>query len=359
MLTPKYSVVIPTYNHLDKFLKPCLESIIKYTDFNNTEVIVVANGCVDNTAQYVTELSNVYPSIKLIDVKEGLGYTKATNSGIKAATGEYVVLLNNDTVLLYQHYKNQWLEVLEAPFVSEPRMGITGPLWSYDKITKSRFIIFFCAMIPMKLFNELGLLDEVFSPGSGEDIDFCVKAVSKGYKIQVVPPDTNLEKIKDDAKMISGSFPIYHYAEGTFENINDYSSVIFKRNSLINLKRHSKEIKLHLTSKDDRNLLNEHIRVHHTALSSDVLCEWSKLDFETSTVNEIAVLDSMQDIPLTLLPNYTSEWFRVLKEAGKVVVFVPILNAAYTAQTLISSGFKIDGTQKINDYSMLIQASKL
>ena len=100
MDTPKYSVVIPTYNHLDDFLKPCLQSIVKYTNLNNTEVIVVANGCVDSTADYVRDLSNTYPSIKLINEKEGLGYTKATNIGIKASLGEYVVLLNNDTVLL-------------------------------------------------------------------------------------------------------------------------------------------------------------------------------------------------------------------------------------------------------------------
>ena len=102
MVPPKYSVVIPTYNHLDDFLKPCIQSIIKYTDLNTTEIIVVANGCVDETVNYVKELSNTYPSIKIIEEKEGLGYTKATNIGIKASTGEYIILLNNDTVLLHQ-----------------------------------------------------------------------------------------------------------------------------------------------------------------------------------------------------------------------------------------------------------------
>jgi len=148
---PKYSVIIPTYNHLDKFLKPCLESIIRHTDLNNTEVIVVANGCVDDTVVYVNDLSVKYPSIKLIESKEGLGYTKATNLGIKAAQGEYAILLNNDTVLLPQP-TDCWLQQLELPFINDPKMGVTGPLWIIDKITKTRFVVFFCAMIPMRLF---------------------------------------------------------------------------------------------------------------------------------------------------------------------------------------------------------------
>ena len=48
-----YSIVIPTYNYCNDLLKPCLESIIKYTDLLDLEVLVVANGCTDNTKEYV------------------------------------------------------------------------------------------------------------------------------------------------------------------------------------------------------------------------------------------------------------------------------------------------------------------
>jgi len=355
MVSPKYSVVIPTYNHLDDFLKPCLQSIIKYTDLNNTEVIVVANGCVDNTASYVKELSITYPSIKLIDEKEGLGYTKATNIGIKASVGECVVLLNNDTLLLEQNV-NQWLEMLEQPFINDPQMGVTGPLWQDDKITNQKFIIFFCAMIPRRVINSVGILDEVYSPGSGEDIDYCIRAKQQGLKIQVVPYNTNLER--KDNKIVAGNFPIYHYAEGTFENVENYSSVVFKRNSLINLKKYNPLARLHLTSRNDPNLLSSFIKVHKTAPSSDIIGDWSALPFDRNTIEEIALIDSFEDIPLTLLPNYTNEWYRVLRKGGRVVALIKHINAAVVCQAFIGSGFSITGAQKEGTDQLLIQAHR-
>jgi glycosyltransferase involved in cell wall biosynthesis len=355
MDTPKYSVVIPTYNHLDDFLKPCLQSIVKYTNLNNTEVIVVANGCVDSTADYVRDLSNTYPSIKLINEKEGLGYTKATNIGIKASLGEYVVLLNNDTVLLDQNV-NQWLEMLELPFNDDSYMGVTGPLWQDDKITNQKFIIFFCAMIRRNVINSVGILDEIYSPGSGEDIDFCIRAKLQGFKVQVVPYNTNLER--KDNKIVAGNFPIYHYAEGTFENVENYSSVIFKRNSLVNLKKYNSCPKLHLTSRNDPNLLSSFIKVHKDAPWGDIIGDWGVLPFDNNKIEEIALIDSFEDIPLVLLPNYTNEWYRVLRGGGRVVVQLKTINAAVVCQTFINSGFTISGTQKQEPDQILIQAHK-
>ena len=83
-MSPRYSVIIPTYNHCDDLLKPCLESIAQFTDLSTVEVIVVANGCVDHTREYVESLGEPF---KLIWMDEAAGYTKATNVGIKAATG--------------------------------------------------------------------------------------------------------------------------------------------------------------------------------------------------------------------------------------------------------------------------------
>ena len=45
----RYSIVIPTYNHCEDLLKPCLESIFKYTDMTDVELVISANGCTDNT----------------------------------------------------------------------------------------------------------------------------------------------------------------------------------------------------------------------------------------------------------------------------------------------------------------------
>ena len=84
-------------------------------------------------------------------------------------------------------------------------------------------------MIRKTVFDRIGLLDEIYSPGGGEDIDFCAKAQDAGFKYAVVP--------NRDVKFTftnSGYFPIYHKGEGTFteKDIPEYSKVIIKKNDL-------------------------------------------------------------------------------------------------------------------------------
>ena len=111
-MKPKVSIVIPTYNHLSDALRPCLESIVKFTDLSSTEVIVVSNGSTDGTQDFVRALGEPF---KLLDHPEPIGYPKAVNAGIREATGEYVVLLNNDTALLDQQ-ANTWIDMMLQPF---------------------------------------------------------------------------------------------------------------------------------------------------------------------------------------------------------------------------------------------------
>jgi len=63
----KYSIIIPTYNHCDDFLKPCIKSILKNTDLDLIQIIVSANGCTDNTREYLDELSVQLPPRDLLE----------------------------------------------------------------------------------------------------------------------------------------------------------------------------------------------------------------------------------------------------------------------------------------------------
>ena len=54
----KYSVVIPTYNNCEKYLKPCIDSIIKHTEMTDVELVISANGCTDNTRAYLDYLKS-------------------------------------------------------------------------------------------------------------------------------------------------------------------------------------------------------------------------------------------------------------------------------------------------------------
>jgi SAM-dependent methyltransferase len=162
----------------------------------NVELVISANGCVDNTKQYLDSL--LIPNLKIVWNDEPLGFAKATNEGIKVATFDKIVLLNNDTVLLEQA-KNRWLELLDQG-------DISGVLPQYSEITKRSFLIFFCVMIERKVFDAIGLLNEEYTTGGNEDIEFCLKAQDAGFRLNGCGNN--------------GTYPIYHRAEGTMHDLD-------------------------------------------------------------------------------------------------------------------------------------------
>jgi glycosyltransferase involved in cell wall biosynthesis len=235
----KYSVVIPTYNHCDDFLKPCIETIIQYTDLQDVELVISANGCVDNTKQYLEHLKTIVPNLKVVWSDEPLGYPKATNLGIKAATADKIVLLNNDTKFLPQE-KNTWLNLLNAPFEDE-KCGITCVVKEYSRVMQKSFAVFFCVMIHRKVFDRIGLLNEEYGTGSGEDMEFCIQTELAGFEVVEV-----IRKVALDRKYFTGSFPIYHFGEGTVHDtslVPDWKEV-FLRNGLRLANKYNEEWKV-------------------------------------------------------------------------------------------------------------------
>ena len=236
----KYSIIIPTYNHCDDLLKPCIESILQYTIMDNVEIIVVANGCTDNTKEYLANLDGQF-NLKTIWSDDALGYPKAVNEGIKVIhnLSEYVIPFNNDALLLIQD-KNQWIDLLEAP-MNDSTVGVTGPLKSPSNETGRDFIIFFCAMIRRTALDRTGLLDEIFTTGAGEDTDYCMRLEANGYLVV----ETGACVLDHKRKLNKGVFPIYHEGEKTVhdtELVKNWAEV-FKKNTNILADRY-KSLKL-------------------------------------------------------------------------------------------------------------------
>lgn len=231
------SIVIPTYSNLDG-LKKCVESIVKYTDLSTVELIISANGGSEEMREYLYGetfgISGI--PVRVFNVvwnDEPLGYSKACNAGIREAKGDIIVLLNDDTILLEQT-KNQWIDYLIEPF-KDPTVGITGPLQGPSEPAGHDFIIFFCVAIHRKVFDKIGLLDEEFGVGGGEDTAMCIEAERSGFKCVRVPAWDNP---KFDQGFGVGVFPIYHVGEATVHKNPDWVH-IFERNSQILRKRYN------------------------------------------------------------------------------------------------------------------------
>lgn len=240
----KYSIVIPTYNHCNDLLKPCIDSILKYSKPDDIELIIVANGCTDETLSYLKYLEsyftvrNISNNFKYTFENKPLGYSKATNLGIRLATCEKIVLLNNDVVLLDQQ-QNQWLEQLNSCFIRDSKCGIGCVVKGISEPANHDFAVFFCVMIHRNVFNKIGLLNEEYGVGGGEDTEFCIEAERAGFTVV----EAVEKRWEPSAGLFSGNFPLYHKGEGTVHDTNlvqDWNNIFFQ-NSLKLAKKYNKD----------------------------------------------------------------------------------------------------------------------
>jgi GT2 family glycosyltransferase len=91
----KLSIIILCWNDL-KVIADCLKSIYATTGLTEFEVIVSDNGSTDGSVDFIRA---TYPQVKVIENKQNLRFAKANNVGIRAAKGEYVLILNPDTII--------------------------------------------------------------------------------------------------------------------------------------------------------------------------------------------------------------------------------------------------------------------
>ncbi len=203
---PKVSVVVLTYNNLE-LTEACLDSLIRWTDYPNLEIIVVDNASTDGSPDYLKKFKEEYPQIKLILSPTNLGFAAGNNLGLKEATGDYLVMLNNDTVVT-----PGWVMTMLRHFESDSDIGIVGPvtnnIGNEAKVAieygSSRQMLplavsltlgnmgnhfeyttaaFFCVMLPRNVFEQVGYLDENFGRGFFEDDDYCRRVQQLNMKI--------------------------------------------------------------------------------------------------------------------------------------------------------------------------------
>ncbi len=117
----KVSVIIVTYNH-KKYIEACISSIEQ--ESYPHEIIVVDSLSQDGTCDLVRKK---YPHIHVIECQENLGYGCCNNLGVQYAKGDYVVVLNPDTIV-----KKGWLKELMKPLVANPNIITTPKILTYD-----------------------------------------------------------------------------------------------------------------------------------------------------------------------------------------------------------------------------------
>jgi len=203
------SVVIPNWNG-KRFLAGCLDSLGKQK-YEFVEIVIVDNGSRDGSVEFLTEK---YPHVRLFKFEHNTGFSVAVNKGIVEAKGEFVALLNNDTIV-----DELWVSELVKVMREHPEIGSAGcKMLAYDDRTLldgagdgyrrgglpgrighrerdtgrfdlPRYILGACggaAIYRRELFDQIGLLDEDYFAYL-EDVDFGLRAQNAGHKCYYVP----------------------------------------------------------------------------------------------------------------------------------------------------------------------------
>ena len=214
----KLSVVIVNYN-VKYFLEQCLVSVLKATEDITSEIFVVDNASSDDSLEYLIPR---FPKVRFIENKENVGFSRANNMAIKQSTGEYVLLLNPDTLVGENVLKDciTWMDScakagglgVKGAFAFESRRGFPSPMTSFYKITglcnlfpySRRFGKYYLRYLDKNQINRIdiisgaymflrrealnksGLLDESFFM-YGEDIDLSYRITLTGYENYYVP----------------------------------------------------------------------------------------------------------------------------------------------------------------------------
>ncbi len=243
----KLSVIIVNYN-VKYFLEQCLHSVMKACEGIAAEVFVVDNNSVDGSVEMVRQK---FSSAILIDNKDNLGFSKANNQAIRQSKGEYVLLLNPDTVVEENTFKKivdfmdsnpdaggLGVKMLDGSgkFLAESKRGLPTPSAAFYKISglaalfpKSRTfgqyhlgylskdeiheveILAGAFMLLRKsVLDKVGLLDEDFFM-YGEDIDLSYRIIKAGYKNFYFPETRIIHYKGESTKRSSVNYVLVFY----------------------------------------------------------------------------------------------------------------------------------------------------
>lgn len=210
---PFLSLVVLSFQRFDTTTGPCLRTLADAPSHPRVELILVDNSSDDGSAERCTEAAKSDPCIAFLPQAKNLGFAGGMNAGVAAAHGEWVCLVNSDTL-----FPPGALESLLATLDAVPgKVAMVGPVTNaagngqrlplpdvpIDRVASigeaamrlpTRLITptyrsdFFCVAVRRSVWQRLNGLDPVFGLGYYEDFDFSLRLAKAGFD-QVIAED--------------------------------------------------------------------------------------------------------------------------------------------------------------------------
>lgn len=203
---PKISILIPNKDHVED-LSRCISSILDQSTYENYEIIIIENNSTEaETKAYYDEISK-HPQIQVVYYEGNFNYSKINNFGAGFATGEYLILLNNDTQVITMNWMEELLMYAQRkdvgavgaklyyPDKTIQHAGIVLGLGAHRTAGHTHYMVNYenvgymgklcyaqnvsavtgaCMMVRKELFDKLQGLDENFQIALN-DVDFCLR----------------------------------------------------------------------------------------------------------------------------------------------------------------------------------------
>jgi len=212
-------------------LEDCLTALTKQTYLLH-EIILVDNGSTDSSVAFVRQR---FPNVRIIELSKNKGFAGGSVAGLRACSGEFVALLNNDTWA-----EASWLETLMHPMVEKSEIGICASRLVFagtasiesagqalttcgvginrgvgrplSEFGSSSLVFGACgaaALYRRKMLDEIGFLDEDFFLYD-EDTDLNFRAQLAGWKSVYVPDAVVYHRANATAGRLSDTHVYYH-----------------------------------------------------------------------------------------------------------------------------------------------------
>ena len=215
--TPKVSILIPNYEHMED-LKTCLDSVFNKTTWSNYEIVIVENNSRSpELFAYYDTLRRAHENVRVVTWEGKFNYSAVNNYGARFCTGDYLLLLNNDTEVI----TSDWIQEM-LMFAQRPDVGAVGAKLYYpdDTIQHAGVILGLkgladhlfvnysrdddgymgrllyaqnltavtaaCMLLRRDVWNQMNGLDEAWAVAFN-DVDLCMRIRQAGYLIVWTP----------------------------------------------------------------------------------------------------------------------------------------------------------------------------